>query len=207
VLYYGNPSTPEIRAAMSAGTIGCVLTPGQGNLLPDGAPWCADNGCFGGGFRGYAEWWKWLASHRLDAATCAFAVAPDVPFDYGLTRLRSAEWLSRIRGLGFPAAFCLQDGVTMDAELPWDQFDVLFIAGSMPFKSSVAAADFTRQAAERGKPVHWGRCNSLKRIKQAHGMGCASADGGYLRHGPDINLGRLLGWLAELERNGAQVFI
>lgn len=198
---------------MSAGVIGCVVTPGQGRGdtdrtdLPPGAPFMADNGCFGKGFLGYDHWQDWLESYRKYADQCAFAVAPDVPFDHELTLQRSMPRLDLIRSIGYPAALCLQNGARMDSWLPWDLFDVLFIAGSMPFKNSPVAAHFTREARDRGKPVHWGRCNSMLRIQQAHGMGCDSADGGYLRHGPDINLERLLGWLRDLERKGAQTFL
>ena len=202
MLYYANP-VKAARDHMSAGRIGCIITPGQGNTIPPGAPWCADNGRFGKGWPGPLRYEAWLASYRPYAQTCAFAVAPDVPFDMAATLRLSRPWLYHIRRMGYPAALALQD----DCRLPWDDFDVLFIAGSMEFKWGVIAADYTRQARARGKHVHWGRCNSLTRIRQAHGMGCDSADGGYLRYGPDKNLPRLLGWLDELDRNGAQTFI
>src|SRR5215469_12673604 len=160
---------------MAAGTFGCVVTPGQHShletaALESGAAWFADNGCYGGGFRGYDEWWGWLTGYKPYAATCRFAVAPDVPFDFDLTLRRAGAWLTRIRSeLGVPAALALQNGCGMGARLPWDTFDVLFVAGSMDFKHSPVATDLTREAKARGKWVHWGRANSLTRIKQAHG--------------------------------------
>jgi hypothetical protein len=51
VLYLGTPSGPEIRAAMSAGELGCMTTPAQGNRIPEGAWYACDNGKFGEGPR------------------------------------------------------------------------------------------------------------------------------------------------------------
>lgn len=48
-----------------------------------------------------------------------------------------------------------------------------------------------------------GRVNSLRRLRLAQAMGCDSADGTYLAYGPDRNLPRLLGWLREINCQGA----
>ena len=45
MLYLANPSTSQAREEMSQGVIGCIVTPAQGNRLPGGSLWCADNGC------------------------------------------------------------------------------------------------------------------------------------------------------------------
>ena len=50
--YFANPSTQPIRGAMAAGHLRAILTPKQGNRLPGGVRWCADNGCFGKGWPG-----------------------------------------------------------------------------------------------------------------------------------------------------------
>jgi len=204
---------------MIAGTIGFVETPDQGTPIPPGARFMVDNGRFSGKLdpdgrllvgdrapRWHGDLWfeAYLAKFRPRAADCAFVVAPDVPFEPETSLARSRPWLHRIRRMGFPAALAVQGDI---GRLPWNEFDVVFLAGDMGFKHGIAAADYVRQARDRGIPVHWGRCNSQLRIRQAHGMGCDSADGGYLRAGPDKNLGRLLGWLADLDRNGAQTFI
>lgn len=197
--YFGTPSGPEVQAAMSRGLLGCMTTPAQGNRVPPGAVWAADNGKFGKGWPGESRWWAWLQGQVAvyGPARCAWAVAPDVPFDAAGTLAESTPWLGRIRSLGIPAAFAAQDGCD-ELGLPWDEFDVLFLAGSTEWKVGPIAHRLTLEARDCGKQVHMGRVNSLERLRIAEAFGCHSADGTYLAFGPEINLGRLLGWLDEL---------
>ena len=201
MLYLGTPSGPDVRAAMSAGLIGCMTTPAQGNVIPDGAEYACDNGKFGKGWPGAGAWYAWLARtvDRYGADQCLWAVAPDVPFDAKGTLAESLPWLARIRELGIPAAFAAQDGCDL-LGLPWDDFDVLFIAGSTEWKTGPVAERLAREAKERGKGVHMGRVNSRQRLRTAEWFGCDSADGTYLAFGPEKNLARLAGWLDELGR-------
>ena len=65
MLYLATPSGPDVRAAMSAGHLGCMTTPAQGNRVPPGAWYAADNGRFGcdgkgRNWPGLAEWRAWL---------------------------------------------------------------------------------------------------------------------------------------------------
>lgn len=193
--YFANPSTPKVREAMSAGLIDAILTPKQGNRLPDGVAWCADNGCFGKGYPGDDAWIAWLASFTDEQISrCAFAVAPDVVGDAGATTVRSAPWLSRIRALGYPAAYVAQNGLEA-LPVPWDDFDVLFIGGDTTWKLGRHARALVAEARRRGKPVHMGRVNSERRLRYAQAIGCDSADGTFLAFGPDQNLPRLKTWL------------
>jgi hypothetical protein len=105
--------------------------------------------------------------------------------------------LPRIRALGYPAALCAQDGLE-DLTLPWEDFDVLFIAGSTAWKLSKAARDITYEAKLRGKWIHMGRVNSFRRLQYAAAIGCDSCDGTYLAFGPDRNLPMLLDWLGTI---------
>src|SRR5690349_2571418 len=180
---------------MMRGLIGCIITPAQGNRLPDGVVFCADNGCFGGGYPGDAAWLSWLAA--LPADRCAFAVAPDVVADAAATLERSAQFLPMIRALGIPAAFVAQDGLE-DLTVPWDSFDVLFIGGSTEWKLGAAAQGIAAEAKARGKSVHMGRVNSLRRMRYAQAIGCDSADGTFVAFGPDRNLPELMGWLHDV---------
>lgn len=186
---------------MSAGLIGCMTTPAQGNVLPAGALYACDNGKFGKGWPGADAWFDWLTRtvDRYGADRCLWAVAPDVPFDAAGTLAESLPWLARIRELGIPAAFAAQDGCDL-LGLPWGDFDVLFIAGSTEWKTGPVAEQLAREAKERGKGVHMGRVNSRQRLRTAEWFGCDSADGTYLAFGPDKNLARLAGWLDELGR-------
>ncbi|GAA1161487.1 hypothetical protein F4556_005109 [Kitasatospora gansuensis] len=201
MLYLANPSTPEIRHAMTVGDLGCITTPLQGNTIPPGAWWAADNGRFGKGWPGPERWWTWLTRqvHHYGPQNCLFAVAPDRPFDAAGTFTDSTPWLPRIRSLGIPAAYAAQDGCDTNDLLPWPDFDVLFLAGTTEWKTGPVAERLARQAHQLGKPVHMGRVNSRKRLRLADWFGCASADGTYLTYGPDQNLPRLLDWLNDLD--------
>lgn len=174
-----------------------ILTPLQGNRIPDKVQWCADNGAYGKGFPGEQAWFTWLSNLPYDKALCEFAVAPDVVADAKATLARSLPWLPRIREIGVPAAFVAQDGIE-DTIVPWDEFDVLFIGGSTEFKLGESARQLTATARALGKRVHMGRVNSRRRLRIAQSFGCTSADGTYLAYGPSVNLPRLLGWLAEI---------
>jgi len=199
VRFLGTPSGPDVRAAMSAGLIGCMTTPAQGNRIPDGAEYACDNGKFGKGWPGAERWYEWLCDtvDRYGADRCLWAVAPDVPFDAVGTLTESLPWLAKIRELGIPAAFAAQDGCE-NGLIPWEQFDVLFLAGSTEWKIGPIAERLAREAKARGKQVHMGRVNSRQRLRTAEWFGCDSADGTYLAFGPDKNLALLRGWLDEL---------
>lgn len=192
-MYLANPtSSPKVHAAMRAGTIGYIDTPAQGNKRPDGVAWCADNGAFSDNFD-EDQWWRFLVANAYAAADCLFAVAPDVVGDHSATLARSLPWLPKIRALGYPAAFVLQDGATADT-VPWGDFDALFIGGTTEFKLSAEARALAAEAKRRGKWLHMGRVNSERRWRYAAAIGCDSADGTYLTFGPDANLPKLLAW-------------
>ena len=178
---------------MSAGLIDCIVTPKQGNRIPDGARYCADNGKFGKGWPGAEAWFQWLS--KLDPEMCSFAVAPDVVGDCVATLEESLPWLPRIRSLGMPAAFVAQDGSEASGMVPWAEFDVLFLGGSTEWKLGPGARAVVGEAVRQGKRVHMGRVNSFKRLRYAQAIGCDSADGTYLVFGPDQNLPKLLGWV------------
>lgn len=200
MLYLTTPSGPDIRAAMTARRLGCMTTPAQGNRIPPGALWAADNGKFGKGWPGPEAWFLWLADKRANIeSTCRFAVAPDVPFDAVGTLAESQPWLSRIRDLGLPAAFAAQNGCE-DGLIPWDDFDVLFLAGDTGWKTGPIAEELSREAKDRGKCVHMGRVNSLRRLRIAEWFDCDSADGTFVAFGPSKNLRRALSWLDELDQ-------
>lgn len=195
MLYFANPCTPLVVDAMRDDQLGYIDTPAQGNRRPEGVTFCLDNGCFSDKFD-ESKWWEFLKENTADAASCLFAVAPDVVGDAAATLARSLPWLPRIRALGYPAAFVAQDGLE-DLATPWDEFDVLFIGGSTEWKLGRHARDLVREAKRRGKRVHMGRVNSAKRYRYAEAIGCDSADGTFLTYGPDVNLPRLLAWQRE----------
>jgi hypothetical protein len=170
-----------------------MTTPAQGNVVPPGAWWAADNGVFGKGYPGDEAWLRWLASRRADADRCLFVTAPDVVGDAWRTLARSLPFLPLIRNLGYPAAFVAQNG-TEDTGLPWDEFDVLFLGGDDAYKLGEHVAELVNLARSHGKGVHAGRVNSRKRFAYFRDLGCDSADGTFLAFGPDVNLDECLSW-------------
>lgn len=200
VLYMSTPSGPEVRTAMSVGEFGCMTTPAQGNVLPEGCWWGADNGKFGKGWPGPEAWFLWLKDtvERYGTERCLFAVAPDRPFDAVGTLAESRPWLPEIRALGIPAAFAAQDGCERGLLPGWDEFDVLFLAGTTEWKVGQVALALSWEAKARGKRVHMGRVNSRKRLRIAESFGCDTADGTYFAFGPDVNLARMGQWAAEI---------
>lgn len=182
--------------AMTAGQLGYIDTPRQGNARdrrPAGVLWCADNGCFSDKWD-EESWWAFLVANAHRADDCLFAVAPDIVGDAWRSHMRSYPWLAKIRKLGYPVAYVLQDNAEKHP-IPWHDFDVAFIGGTTEWKLGRAARELVAEAKRRGKWVHMGRVNSGKRWRYAEAIGCDSVDGTYLTFGPDVNLPKLLGWV------------
>lgn len=180
---------------MTEGALDMIATPKQGNTLPAGVTWCADNGCFGKGYPGDEQWFAWLQTYTAEERSrCLFAVAPDVVGDAAATLERSTPWLQKIRDLGYPVAFVAQNGLE-NLDVPWDSFDVLFIGGDTDWKLGPHARALVAEAKNRGKWVHMGRVNSHRRLRYAQTIGCDSADGTYIAFGPDQNLPNVMAWL------------
>lgn len=179
--------------------LGVMLQPGMGNVV-DGRflPWAADNGCFAQGERFNAgDWLEWLASVRRYRDRCLFAVAPDVVGDAEATAKRSRPYLPTLRQLGYRAAYVAQNGQERFCP-PWREFDALFVGGTDFWKFSEAAYGVAREAKARGKWVHQGRVNSLRRLVACQVAAFDSADGTFVKFGPDRNLPQVYDWLDAL---------
>jgi hypothetical protein len=156
--------------------LGILLTPGNRNgigaVLATGLPWAADNGAYSGfdpdSFRAYLR--------RIGGrARCLFVVCPDKVADAQGTLELFEEWSAEVAEAG-PVAFVGQDGQE-NLDVPWDRFSAFFIGGSTEWKLSRTAADLVAEAKLRGKHVHMGRVNTLRRMRVAHDLGCDSLDG------------------------------
>jgi hypothetical protein len=171
VIYLSGVVRPDMPA---------LVTPRMGQMPPDGQPWAADNGRYSAPAN-YSDgtYLAWLG--RMPVQSCLFATAPDVVGDAAATLALSVPMFARIRALGFPVAFVAQDGQE-GLPVPWDDFDALFIGGTTEWKLGEDAAQLAREAKRRGKWVHMGRVNSLKRMRYAESIGCDSADGTVLKH-------------------------
>lgn len=206
-----------VEASYNRHDIGMLLTPDMGNA-PDLAflRWAADNGCFTQPHKYTDErFLAWLEKKNTErdggyAEFCLFANAPDVVHwvdgrpvgDPVATLERSAPMLPKIRALGYRASIVAQDGLE-NCQIPWDDFDALFIGGSDEWKLGPAARNIVAEACRRNKWIHMGRVNSLKRLNYAAAIGCDSADGTFLQRMPTENMYRLGRWLDEI--NGGQL--
>jgi hypothetical protein len=199
MIYFATPSSPTARQHMRDHKLGWIDTPAQGNTRPPNTIWCADNGCYTNNFD-EPRWWTWLQRHQPTAHQCVFAAAPDVVGDAEATLTRATPWLPRIRGLGYPAGYVAQDGATPH-NLPWNQFDVLFIGGTDQFKFSPAAITIVREARARSTWVHYGRINSQRRWRLARAVGAQSADGTFLKYAPGANMIRLMRWFDDANQS------
>lgn len=191
-MYLTGNKNPAWTHLYDDGTLGLLNTPANSYRIKPGWTWAADNGCFNERtYVGDDAWFAWLT--KQNSARCLFATAPDVVGNHSATVTRSLPWLRRIRDLGFPAAFVLQDGATIE-NVPWDEFDVAFVGGTDAFKLG-GADHLIRWAQNLGKPVHIGRVNSGKRYERFALMGVDSCDGTFLAFGPEKNLPKLMSWV------------
>lgn len=195
-MYFTNPTGGAVDYMLD-GTLGFIDTPLQGNKRPAGVKhWCADNGCFNDKRFTESKWWEWLTRNAGNSATCAFATAPDVVGDHAATIERSRPWLPKIRNLGYPVAFVAQDGATPE-NLPWNDFDVLFIGGTDKFKLGTDGRACILAAKQRGMWVHVGRVNSRRRYRAFAALGVDSADGTHIVFEPSVALPKILSWIEE----------
>jgi len=205
-----NKKTRE--AAKDRPGLGVLITPNTGqyvNHVNDYSAFAVDNGCYsehtGKCEFKPAEFRKLLKDLKPEAHKAMFVTAPDVVGDWEATRKRSEPWLGEIREAGFPVAWVAQNGIENNqGEIPWDDFDVLFIGGSTEWKRGFDSKGGTnsefvkmlKEAHKRKKPVHFGRINSWKSLDTVgYGLGASSVDGTYLAFGPEKNLPKLLDWV------------
>ena len=193
LLVSGSTRTVEGLAASHGDVLGHLVTPRNRNSLDrmekTGLRWAIDNGCYSGFDRVRFER---LARRAAGRPRLLWVVCPDAVGDAGATLELWGEWAPRLRSSGLPVAFVLQDGQE-DRELP--DADCYFVGGSTPFKLSETAADLGAEAKRRGKWLHMGRVNSLRRIEFAAGMGCDSVDGSSASMFGDKYIGQFCRWM------------
>lgn len=167
--------------------------------------WAADNGCYAQGERfdpvRWLAWLKALAPHR---ERCLFAVVPDVVGDAVGTLARGTPYLRSIRDLGYTPAYVSQDDADRHP-IPWDQFGCLFVGGTDAWKLSERSWALCAEAKRRGKWVHVGRVNSLRRLTACRVSLVDSADGTQLAFRPSQTLPLLLRWLDALKAQSVMV--
>lgn len=174
---------------------GLMANPSIGYDYHEGRLWAADNGCFNARWDA-GKWLTYLRRWSHDTTRCLFAVVPDVVGNHVETLALWRQWEPTVRQLGYQTAFVVQNGCTA-TDVPWD-CDAVFIGGDDAYKLSPTVHAIAAEARRRGKWVHMGRVNSLRRLRIAHDMGCDSVDGTFLAFGPDINTPRLASWFHSL---------
>lgn len=159
-------------------------------------PWACDNDAFTGFNASKFRRFLHTITGHVD---CLFVACPDVVGDARATLERFGEWAIEILSTGQPVAFVGQDGAE-NLVIPWSDFDAWFIGGSTRWKLSQASADLACEAKAKGKHVHMGRCNSLRRLQAALDMGCDSVDGSSMSMFGDAYILRFANWIDQLRQ-------
>jgi hypothetical protein len=186
----------KTMAKLSDPRLGRLMTPGNGNR-PDHLPWAVDNGAFAG-FKPKA--FTRMLDRFRGMPGCLWVASPDVVVNAAGTLELFREWEPRLHADGWPVALVAQDGLTAP---PWDSFECLFIGGSTEYKLSGAAEQTAWEAKRRGKLVHMGRVNTVRRMRAAHQAGADSIDGGKFSRWADEYIQWGLDWIARVDAQGA----
>jgi hypothetical protein len=138
-----------------------------------GAPWAMDN--FAYTAFDPVRFRRSLVAYE-GVPGCLFTVAPDVWGDAAVTLDQFGVWHDEIKGHGYPIALAVQNGQET-RPVPWADLDAVFIGGDTAFKFSDYVRDLVTEARMRGKWVHLGRVNSVRRWNYAHSLHVNSVDG------------------------------
>lgn len=185
-------ATTTVNRHISSKYLGVLLTPQAGNKPHDILPFAADNAAF-------SNW----SQHKFEIMISSLVVhdpmwvaCPDVVGDAKETYSLFKFWQPLIKLLGLPVAYVLQNGQELIG-VPWDDVDALFIGGDNDFKLGKYAEYITGKARMKGKMVHMGRVNSIKRIKYAIDIGCTSIDGTSCSKFPDVYIPKFLNFIED----------
>lgn len=196
MLYLVTSHNNDVQRLIDDRVLGTFCTPNGGAGPTRGLPWAGDNGAFTE--FNETKFVNMLNRHRDHADTCLFVAVPDVVADWDATLRLHNEWHPIVASYGYPRALVGQDGMTLES-IPWDDIEAIFIGGSTEWKLSHDVVELVAESKARGKHVHMGRVNSNRRLMYANSIGCDTADGTFLKYGPDKNLPRLLTWLRKID--------
>lgn len=191
-------ATLTVERYRDSGLVGRLYTPASGNAACDDLPWAADNGAFSG-FDAQAFLRMLLKLKGLEG--CKFVACPDVVANWQATSDLFGKWWSVIDGAGFPVAYVAQDGLKPQF-VPWSRCDSVFLGGSTEWKLSDDAGEVAAEAKRRGKWLHMGRVNTLRRIKRARAWNVDSIDGTRFSMFPDAALKLGTRWVRNEMRQG-----
>lgn len=158
------------------GSVGVLIGPSYLTRVPidKWMPFVLDNDAFIA-WRDKTKWsvtaWRdMLQRVRMTGLDPLWAAVPDVVANREQTMLYWSLYANEILNLGWPAAFCVQDGMTPD-DVP-DQASVVFVGGTDQWKFpnlKMWTDNFPR--------VHCARVNAPNMIEACERLGCESIDG------------------------------
>lgn len=158
------------------GSVGVLISPSYATKVPldPWMPFVLDNDAFVA-WRDSKPWDEaaWLAMIKRVRATRLkpmWAAVPDVVTDREKTIANWDRYSAVVLDLGWPAAFCVQDGMRPE-DVP-STASVVFVGGSDGWKLRnlhLWTENFPR--------VHCARVNSIEMIEACERMGCESVDG------------------------------
>lgn len=204
ILVSGATATIRQLVARHGEHLGVLMTPQNGNRvcsLP--LPWACDNSAFSNPdddkfWRLCMQSWGVLEYHPP-----MWVAVPDVVGSHSETLRLFGWWCDWWRAelgrIPWRLAFVLQDGCAA-GDVPWDDISAVFVGGSTRFKLR-QSADLIAEAKDRGKRVHLGRVNSLRRLKFAHDVGADTVDGSSFSAFPATYIGRACRYLESLEKS------
>lgn len=184
-------ATKTVSRHQNDKNIGVLVTPQDGNRLPTGILYAADNSA-------YSNWDEDKFIKLLDRIhnhhyKPIFVASPDVVGDAKRTYELFKKWMPIIKGYNLPVAMVIQNGQEwIGMPGTWDNVDAIFIGGDDEFKLGQWVRYFVGKSKEKGKWVHMGRVNSLKRLMYARDIGCDSVDGTSFSMFPDTYIPKAL---------------
>lgn len=158
------------------GSVGVLIGPSYEKKVPidPWMPFVLDNDAFTA-WRDNKHWsvdaWRAMLKRvRLVGVKPLWAAVPDVVANRDLTIANWSIYAHEIISLGWPTAFCVQDGMTPN-DVPKNA-DVVFVGGSDAWKFPnlhLWTQNFPR--------VHCARVNAIRYIERCEELGCESVDG------------------------------
>lgn len=202
ILVSGATATLRRLSAQYPAHLGVLVTPHNGNRLCSLAlPWACDNAAFSRPddhkfWNMTIDTWMMLQHHPP-----MWIAAPDIVGDHRATRCLFDAWVANweyeIGYVPFPLAFVLQNGCA-ECEVPWEQIEAVFIGGDDRFKLR-QCSELITAAKHRGKSVHIGRVNSLRRLRYCIDIGADTVDGTGFSMFPDTKIPKAVRYLQSLK--------
>lgn len=200
-------ATKTFRRYQGHPYFGRLITPRGGHrltpILDAAMSWACDNDA-------YSAWcpdrFRRMLARIAWEPRCLWVACPDVVADARSTLDRFDEWTPEIERVGQPIALVGQDGAEC-LDLPWDRFACLFVGGTTAWKESTAAMGLCDEAKRRGKLIHVGRVNSMRRLRKVWDWGTVdSVDGTCFSRWPNTFFPAAIRWVAELESQSRLAF-